>query len=267
MSIIKEFFGWGADGVDYARDPEGYFSWQHLLFATIMIAVMVALAILIGRKDRLKGDAAKNRTLRITAIVLLVIEVLKILILCLRSREADTVLYNLPLFLCNIQSIAIPVAAFAKGRVKNAALDFILIFGILGAVMGTYCAGNNYGSYPVLCFDNTVSGITHVIPGFCSLYIAISGMISMKRRNLPVTFAILLFFCGSAAIVNKIIDYNYMFMERGDGTPYDIIYNAFGGNPILYPLGVVGLFVFYILVFYAVYFLIKSAIDKKKGLQ
>jgi hypothetical protein len=45
-----------------------------------------------------------------------------------------------------------------------------------------------------------------------------------------------------------------MFLTRGDGTPYDLLYNLVGGNPILYPLGVVALFLLYIVAFYAVYY-------------
>ena len=100
-------------------------------------------------------------------------------------------LYELPLFLCSIQLIAIPLAAFSKGRIKGAALDFVFIFGLLGALLGTYGAGNNYSVYPVLSIDNVASGITHSISGFASLYIAISGMVSMKKKDIPITFAIL----------------------------------------------------------------------------
>ncbi len=74
-------------------------------------------------------------------------------------------LYNLPLFLCSIQLIALPLAAFSKGRVKDASLDFVSIFGVLGMILGTYGAGNNYSAYPVLSFDNVVSGVTHAISG------------------------------------------------------------------------------------------------------
>lgn len=167
-------------------------------------------------------------------------------------------LYTLPLFLCSIQLITIPLAAFAKGRVKEAALDFVFIFGILGAVLGTYGAGQNYACYPVLSFDNVVSGITHAISGFASLYIAISKMQSMQKRNVSVVFVILLCFAVVAYIVNVIIDYNYMFLMRGDGTPYDIFYNLVNGNPVLYPLLVVVLFLLYISLFYAVYYLIEK---------
>ena len=131
----------------------------------------------------------------------------------------------------------------------------VFIFGILGAVLGTYGAGQNYNAYPVLGFDNMVSGLTHSISGFCSLYIAFSGMTSMKKRNIGVCFCILLGFCVLAYVANHLVNYNYMFLMAGDGTPYDILYNLLNGNPILYPLCVVALFLLYISGFYYVYFL------------
>ena len=46
------------------------------------------------------------------------------------------------------------------------------------------------------------------------------------------------------------------FLMAGDGTPYDILYNLFNGNKVLYPLSVVGLFLLYITGYYLVYFAI-----------
>ena len=249
---MKEFFGFGG----YTRTPEGYFSFQHILFVSILMAIMIASAIFFGLKNRKKEISQKNKVLIASAILIDSFEIFKIIITCIRSSDPMAWLHELPLFLCSIQLITIPIAAFSKGKLKNSALDFVFIFGILGAVMGTYCAGNNYGTYPVLSFDNVVSGITHSISGFTSLYIVISGMASMQRKNIHSTFAILLSFCVSAFIVNKIIDYNYMFLVRGDGTPYDILYNLVNGNQVIYPLLVVSLFLIYIGLFYFVYYLI-----------
>ena len=167
------------------------------------------------------------------------------------------------LFLCSIQLITLPLAAFSKGRLKEAALDFVMIFGIVGAILGTYGAGNNYSCYPVLGFDNVVSGITHCISGFASLYIMISKMSSMKKHNMPVSFAILTSFCAVAYPANLILDYNYMFLMKGDGTPYDIIYNLLNGDPILYPLAVVLLFFIYMSAFYFVYYLVTNPRKKQ----
>ena len=251
---MKEFFGW--DG--YAREPEGFMSLEHILFVTTLMAIMACLAIVLGRRNRHADERQKNRVLVTAAILIDSFELFKIVLLCFRGKDPWAWLYTLPLFMCSILLIAIPLAAFSKGRMREAALDFVLIFGLLGAVLGTYGAGNNYGSYPVLSFDNVVSGITHSISGFSSLYIGISGMASLKRKNLPITFAVLLGFAVCAMIANGLLDYNYMFLVRGDGTPYDILYNLVGGHPILYPMGVIFLFLLYIAAFYGVYYLIHA---------
>ena len=251
---MKEFFGFGG----YTRPAEGFLSWQHLLFVSSLMAIMIVLAVFLGKSNKSRSGHEKNKVLIVTAILIDTLEILKIVVLCLRSESAEPILYNLPLFLCSIQLIAIPLAAFSSGRVKEAALDFVSIFGILGAVLGTYGAGQNYNAYPVLSLDNVVSGLTHSISGFASLYILCSGMASLKRRNIGITFGILGVFCIAAYIANLGLDYNYMFLMQGDGTPYDILYNLVSGNKVAYPLCVVALFLVYIAIFYGVCFLVKS---------
>ena len=255
---MKEFFGFGG----YQRPAEGYFSWQHLLFVTICVVIMTVLAFICGIFNRNKTLAQKNKAMVISAILIDTAELFKIFILCWRGNNPMGWVNNLPLFLCSIQLITIPLAAFSKGRVKEASLDFVSIFGLLGAILGTYMAGNNYSCYPVLSFDNVVSAFTHCISGFCALYILLSGMASMKKKNIPITFCILFFFAISAYIANIYTDSNYMFLSRGDGTPYDILFNLVGGNAVLYPIGVVALFILYILVFYGIFFLVRN---KKKA--
>lgn len=247
---MREFFGFGG----YERPAEGFLSWQHLTFVSALMVVMIALAVFLGLRNRPLDQKAKNRVLIWAAILIDGFELFKIVLCCFRSGDSMGWLYNLPLFLCSIQLITIPLAAFSKGRIQEAALDFVCIFGVLGAVLGTYGAGNNYGTYPVLCFDNVVSGITHSISGFAALYILISGEGSLKKENMWITFLVLLLFCVAAYTANILVDYNYMFLMRGDGTPYDILYNMVNGNRVLYPLGVVALFLVYICGFYGVHF-------------
>ncbi|MBO4355523.1 MAG: YwaF family protein [Clostridia bacterium] len=257
--MLKEFFGFGG----YQRTPEGYMSWQHLAFVTSLMAIMIFLAVFLGIRNRDKTEKVKNSVLIWAAFLIDGFEIFKIIICCVKEGSLSPILINLPLFLCSIQLITIPLAAFSKGRVKEASIDFVFIFGLLGAVLGTYGAGQNYNAYPVLGFDNVVSGITHSISGFASLYLAISGMAKLKKRNMPITFAIISGFCILAFIADKLIPYNYMFLIRPDGTPYEIFYNLVKGNSIAYPLVVVGMFIVYIFVFYAVYFGIEAHKTKK----
>ncbi len=254
---MKEFFGIGG----YTRDAEGFLSWQHLLSVGIMLSLMVLFSVFLGKRNKPLSDEKKNKPLVVAALLIDGLELFKIALLCFRSGSAEAILHNLPLFLCSIQLIALPLAAFTKGRLREAAVDFVCIFGILGAVFGTIGAGQNYNAYPVLCFDNIVSGITHSISGFASLYIIIAGLTSMQKRNIGITFGILTGFCIAAYIANITIPYNYMFLMAGDGTPYDILYNLVNGSKVLYPLLVVALFLIYIALFYWLFY----ALGKKRN--
>ncbi|MBE6699941.1 MAG: hypothetical protein E7584_06885 [Ruminococcaceae bacterium] len=254
---MKEFFGLAKfEGGEYhfIRDAEGAWSWQHILTVLIFMAIMVTLAILFGKKYQHSPLDEKNKVLVACAILINSFEIVKIVVLCIRLQNAMHWLYVLPLFLCSIQLIAIPMAAFCKGRLREACLDFVFIFGVLGAVFGTIGAAQNYAAYPTLSMDNVFSGITHSISGFASLYIGISGMTSMKRKNAGITVGVLLGFSIAAYIANLLLDYNYMFLMYHDETPYSIVYNLVKGHPVFYPLLVVLLFVAYIFAFYAIYF-------------
>lgn len=251
---MREFFGFGR----YQRAPEGYLSWQHLLFVTSLMVIMAVLAVLIGRRYQSRNEADRNKVLIIAAIIMDGVEIIKIIIHCVRASDPMDWLNNLPLFLCSIQFITVPLAALSRGRLKEASLDFILMFGLLGALLGTYAAGNNYAAYPVISLENVVSGITHATAGFACLYIGLTGMSSMKRKNFFLSSIILLAFCVVSYVVNLFLDNNYMFLMRGDGTPYDILFNLLNGNKVLYPLSVFALFIVYMVLFHLTYHQVKK---------
>ncbi len=234
---MKEFFGFGG----YTRKAEGFFSWQHVLFCSLLMVVMVLLAVFFGLKNRKKTEKEKNRVLIAAALMIDGFELFKIVLICCRDG-LSSLSRLLPLFLCSIPLFVLPIAAFGKGKLREMSLDFLVIFGLLVAFLGTYGAGNNYSVYPVLCFDNVVSGITHAISGFSSLYLILARMVSMKKKTLPLTFAGMVVFCGVAYLADVLIPYNYMFLIRDDGTPYSIFYRMVNGHPVFYPLIVVGLF-------------------------
>ena len=226
------------------------------------MTVMVVLAILLGRRNRRRDERTKNRVLIWAAIVIDAVDLFVNVVTCINEGGLEPMRRLLPLFLCSIMLIALPLAAFSRGRLREAALDFVFIFGLLIAVMGTFGAAQNYSVYPVISLINVSSGLTHAISGFAALYIGVAGMASMKKANIPITFAILAGFCVAAYIADIVLDYNYMFLMRGDGTPYDIFYNLVNGNRVLYPLIVVALFLLYIVLFYFVFFLFRK---KKKA--
>lgn len=258
--MLKEFFGIGG----YTREAEGFLSWQHLVFVSFLMICMFLLAAVFGIRNRGKSSARSNRVLVVAAVVMNAVEMTKILLRCAIEGSWMPWLAELPLYMCSIQLITLPLAAFSKGRIKEAALDFVCLFGVLGAVLGTYCAGNNYSCYPVLSFDNVFSGITHSVAGFASLYIMIAGLAKMHRHNRWIACAIIIGFGIAAYAANLLLGSNYMFLMRGDGTPYDILYRLCSSHRVLYPLGVVGLFLIYIFVGFEMVQLVRRARVRKE---
>ena len=248
MITLTDFFGIGG----YERTPEGAWSFEHIFFTSGMILITIILGIYLGIKYKQNHEVIK-KTIVIAAIVINLIEIIKIVVLCIRSGDPlSTILHTLPLFLCSIMLIALPLAAFTKGRLKEACLDFILIFGFIAGVFGTVGAAQNYNAYPVLSIDNVSSAITHCISAFASIFIGITGISELKMKNMWITFSILITVVLLAQIANIIVPYNYMFLEFHDGTPYSIFYDLVNGNLVLYKLIVVGLFVILIGIFYLI---------------
>ena len=105
---MKEFFGVGG----YAREAEGFLSWQHLTFVTTLMAIMVTLAVVIGIKNKNKSESEKNKVLIISAILIDAVEIFKIVMISIANADPMRWQYELPLFLCSIKLIAIPLAAF-----------------------------------------------------------------------------------------------------------------------------------------------------------
>ena len=120
---MREFFGLEVKNGGYLREPEGYFSWQHLLFVTLICLTAILLGVLLGKRSRSRSYREKNRVLITAALLFDALEVFEIVFLCFRSHDPLNWVKNLPLFLCSVQAIALPMAAFCKGRLKLAALD------------------------------------------------------------------------------------------------------------------------------------------------
>ena len=256
--MLKEFFGIGG----YTRPAEGAYSWQHLTFVGCLLAAALGLAVWLGCRNRRWNLRTQNRALVWAALLMDGLELIKIGLSCYESTLDGEAWHAglrtvLPLFLCSIQLIVIPLAAFTKGRLREFAADFVGLFGLLGGVLGTVGAAQNYNAYPVLSFTNVVSGLTHSIAAFASLYVLITGLARLQRRSLWGALTLLFGFCGAAMVANALLDCNYMFLRSHDGTPYQIIYDAVGGNPILYPTAVIGLFVVYMGIFYGVAALVR----------
>lgn len=250
MITIGQYFGFEAD----TREPEGFLSWQHLLYVTLMVILAVFLAVFLGRKNRNRDDGHKLRVLKVAAVMMVGFELFKIILISVRNHDIWNIRGMLPLFLCSIHLITLPLAAFTKGRLQRLSQLFLFIYGGICCIGGTYLAANYFSDAPVLRFDSMVSVTTHCIAGFASVYVAVSGLVrwNMKRALLSLSLLIgFMVLALGANFWNEPTGYesNYMFLSNSAGTPFEICNTIVGGNQVLYSLFVAFLYIAWGLAF------------------
>jgi len=81
--MIREFFG--IDG--YQRPAEGFLSWQHLTFVSVLMVIMTSLALWLGLKNQNRTAREKNRVLIVAALLLDGAELCKILLQSILFRD------------------------------------------------------------------------------------------------------------------------------------------------------------------------------------
>ena len=249
--MLKEYFRWTTN-----RPAEGFLSWQHLLYATLMVGLTVALALFLGRKYRDCSEKERDRVMKIAAIVMVSCELFKIVLISVRNRDPFSIRSMLPLFLCSINLFTIPFAAFGKGRWKELGRSAVAMYGMLCCLSGAYLAGNYFSSSPVLSFDPMMSVTTHCIAGFAGLYLFVSHLVRIEWKkgvqSLSLIFGVeVLAFLANLWNRDSDGQYesNYMFLDNPAGTPFDIIEDLVGGIPVLYTLAVGASYLLYGVLF------------------
>ncbi len=240
---------------DFFLGPASLFSAPHLVSVTVTLAIFITVAVLLGKK--FKGDTKKqNIVMIISAILIVGFQVAKMIYLLARTDNiGDCLIGNAPLYFCDIMIYIIPITVFVRGRAKDCCYDFIAICGLLMGFMGNYFAGNIYnGTDSAFSFLAINSLINHSISAFVSMFVFVSGLNKMEKRNIPFVVGILFVYMTFALIMAYITGKNYMFYFRGDGTPFTIFFDLVGGNLAPYQIIIYVLQCGYIGLFYLVYY-------------
>ena len=263
--FIKNFFRLeGADSVDC------YFKPEHIIVSTIVTLLFIGLAIFFGLRNKDKDEATKLKPIKISAIIHLSAQFLWLIITLIRTRHDNTYWLEifrvvLPLFMCDIQLIAIPIAAWGKGKAQKIAIDLCVILGILTALMGAWFNAGTFGNNQIWCFFSIHNYINHCVPGFVSLYLIIVKLYSMRLKDIWITILVLCVFATFALIVDYAFDYNYMFFKRSSGTPFSIFEGWANGNMFVYDLFVLLSMIVFIGIYYGVFELVLFLMNKKKA--
>ena len=228
------------------------FSPLHLMW----LAPLIVFAVFCGKIYKKAGEK-KRKTLRLTfAALLLADEIFKHVMLI----AADSWLPKyLSLHLCSINIFLIIYHAFRPNKTLGTFLYTVCIPAAVAAMLFP-----TWTCLPFLNFIHLHSFTVHILLAVYPMMLLSGGDIVRDIRKVPHCIGILLIMAAINFAVNLALDTNYMFLMRGDGTPYDILYNLVNGNRILYPLLVVALFLIYISLFYYVVYVIRRKARAKE---
>ena len=217
--LLKNFF----THKDFIREevsaglvPGTLFTPLHFIFSAIVLAIVIACAVLLGRK---KNKQAIKITFICIWVTTIVYEVAKILWETFAGSavyfEAEGVL---PLYPCSVFMYALPFAIWGKGSVKQSACGYVCTIGFIGAAVNFFYPATILPNYSCISFAGFHTFFYHGSMMFCCIVMLVSGYHRYNRVKTwwqPFLAAIpLLIVSIPANIVNySPIDADYMFFR------------------------------------------------------
>lgn len=204
--------------------------------AAILILVLASLAL------HKKSEATRKRVLIIASIVTMVGFFVYKVFLSFDAEYDKLATFNwwgeLPLQLCNINMILIPVAVHWN---KRPLMSFCFFVGVLGAAMAVFMPGNGFGGYSLLLPRMIGFYGTHFAVIIEGLALVTFGLYKPKFRDLPMTMlsltVIALAACGVSLLLRATGLYdkaNYFFSVETEGNPVLELFHRWLPAPFLY---------------------------------
>lgn len=241
----------------------------------VVFAVFLALLVLASLLLRGKSDRAK-RTVLVTACLVTFVGFFVYKYFISIDTDYDLITANmggfnwwgeLPLQLCNINMILIPIAVLKKSRPL---MCFCFFLGPLGALMALLMPGNGFNGYSLLLPRMLGYYGTHFMIVIEGLALAVFGLYRPKFSDLPR--AVLAAFLISLLIftINLIMRYtgvhpnaNYFYSVETEGNQILELFHKWIPVPYLYLLPAILILLPYMLIV-TTPFAIADAIRKKR---
>lgn len=132
----------------------------------------------------------------------------------------------LPLHLCGLQSLFIPLAVFTKFTCFR---DFVYATSLLGGIFGTVMPSGVADYYPLWSFQTLQTFALHGLLIFVPLAMIVCGKHRPSVQRFPRVLCLFLLAALVVGIVDRVFGENYMFLFAAPaGTPLVWIFNTFG---------------------------------------
>lgn len=208
----------------------GLFTVQHLLTIGMIMCSWIILILIF--KD--KGIKAKWRFMGITSLLLPLLEAA--LMIWYKSVGQFSFSYVLPLHLCSLMCIIMPVTVFTR---NNLLMEYSYAMGIAPSLMTLFTPDVYY--YPAFSFIYMETMLVHGIICFIPIFFIFCLGFRPNIRKLPKAIAMLFGLAVMIIPVNYITDGNYFFLKYpATGSIMEYFSNIVGSPGYLIPVFFVG---------------------------
>lgn len=216
----------------FFKDVPGLFSFQHLIYIIISIALVSGLVILYLKK--LVGK--EQKIILFSFILLVTLEIAKICYVCFYQKLSSKLDDWVPLYFCSLTMYALGLSSFGKGKTKLLGDCFLFFGGIVSGVAFLFYPSTALIIRPLFHPLTIHSLIYHSVAVFVGVMIALKGELKPNIKHLVSYLEFTLLFSVIAYIVNIIFNQNFMLIN----TPWEIpvlqlVYKITG---FLYPVAI-----------------------------
>ena len=206
------------------------FSVQHLLAIGMVICLCALLTIIF--KD--KSTESKRRFIIVISLILPLLEVAQMV--WYQSVGEFSFGYTLPLHLCSIMCVILPIMAFTRNKLL---MEYSYAMGLAPAFMTLITPDVYY--YPSFSFIYIQTMLVHGIICFIPIFLIIGMGFRPNIRKLPKVVGMLIGFAILILPVNYITNGNYFFLRYpASGSPMEFFADMVGSPWYLIPTFVLG---------------------------
>lgn len=206
------------------------FSFQHIT-ALAMVACFWILFIIVF-KDR--SESFKWKLIQYTSLLLPLLEIAQMV--WYKSIGEFSLGYTLPLHLCSLMSVLLPVMAFTRNRLLQ---EYAFAMGLAPALLTLVTPDVYY--YPAFSFIYMQTMVVHGIICLIPVFMVAAMGFRPRLANLPKTVGLLVVFAVMIVPVNHFTDGNYFFLRYpAPGSPMEAFAAAVGSPWYLIPTFLLG---------------------------
>ena len=206
--------------IDY--HGEDYWGTAHLVFMVLATLAIIVLPILLLKTKEKNVD----RFLKILSVVIVTLEIVKITwesVWDIKTGGSFNWDGLLPLYTCSMFLFALPVAAWAKGKVKRAAVAWLSTIGIFAGLTNFFLPPI-LNTYPFWTMASFMSLNFHFWMVFTGVFLGVTGYYKAKWSDVVTAWLPLAAFSVIVIPANYILQHlgyypDYMLYMHGNGAP------------------------------------------------